>query len=255
MNKTIKNIILRISMLIGLSAFIFLVVTAKVNRDELKVKVINITIVGEFEGKSFVTKTQVLNQIQNKFDVIGKNLTGKELEKIEQYLLIIPQVKKSNAYTDANGNLNIKIEQREPLFRVYNFQNQTFYVDENGVKFPTSSTNSPKVPIITGNIFEVCDTNQKVQSVELKSIFNIVQSVNKNEVWKAMIGQYNINEKKQVELIPRFGNSTILFGDDKNMEQKLKRLDIFYFDVLKKIGWNHYKVINIMYKDQVVCLK
>ena len=76
MNKTIKNIILRVSMLIGLSAFIVLVVTAKVNRDELKVKIINITIVGELEGKSFVTKTQVLNLIQNRFDVIGKNLSG-----------------------------------------------------------------------------------------------------------------------------------------------------------------------------------
>lgn len=42
-----------------------------------------------------------------------------------------------------------------------------------------------------------------------------------------MIGQYIINEKGQVELIPRFGNCTVLFGDDKNIEQKIKRLDVF----------------------------
>ena len=254
MNKTVKNIILRLTMLIGLSAFIVLVVFAKINRDESKVKKIKIGI-DEWNGNAFVTKPQVLSLIQQNFDVMDKKLSGKDLEKIEKSVTIIPQVKKSNAYTDNNGNLNIKIVQREPLFRVYNVQNLSFYVDENGVKFPTSINYAAKVPVITGNIFEVCDSSQKIQSAELKKIFNIIQTVNKNKLWRAMIGQYNINEKKQVEAIPRFGNCTVIFGDDKDIEQKLKRLDIFYFDVLKKIGWNYYKVINIMYKDQVVCLK
>ena len=254
MNKTVKNIILRLTMLIGLSAFIVLVVFAKINRDESKVKKIKIGI-DEWNGNAFVTKPQVLFLIQQNFDVMDKKLSGKDLEKIEKSVTIIPQVKKSNAYTDNNGNLNIKIVQREPLFRVYNVQNLSFYVDENGVKFPTSNNYAAKVPVITGNIFEACDSSQKIQSTELKKIFNIIQTVNKNKLWRAMIGQYNINEKKQVEAIPRFGNCTVIFGDDKDIEQKLKRLDIFYFDVLKKIGWNYYKVINIMYKDQVVCLK
>ena len=254
MNKTVKNIIIRIAMLLGLSAFIVLVVFAKVNRDDSTVKKINIAI-DEWNGNAFVTKTQVLNLITEKFDVIDKKLSGKELEIIEKSVTVIPQVERSNAYTDDNGNLTIKIEQRIPLFRVYNLQNESYYVDQNGIKFPTSNSYAAKVPIITGNIIETCGSHQKIQSPELRRIFNIIETVNKNELWKTMIGQYNINEKQQAELIPRFGSSTIIFGDDKDMEQKLKRLDIFYFDVLKKIGWNHYKVINIMYKNQVVCLK
>jgi cell division protein FtsQ len=168
---------------------------------------------------------------------------------------IIPQVKNSQAYTDDNGNLNIKIEQRRPLLRVYNLQGQSFYLDEKGVKFPVTSNYAAKVPVVTGNITETADSAVLVTSFELKRIYNIVQKVNKNKLWSAMIGQYIINEKGQVELIPRFGNCTVLFGDDKNIEQKIKRLDVFYFDVLKKVGWDYYKVINIMYKNQVVCLK
>jgi cell division protein FtsQ len=74
-------------------------------------------------------------------------------------------------------------------------------------------------------------------------------------VWQAMIGQYNINNVGQLELIPRLGNSTILLGDNSNLEKKIKQLDVFYFDVLRKVGWDYYKVINIMYKNQVVCIK
>jgi cell division protein FtsQ len=241
-------------MLLGLIAFFVLVVLAKINRNNATIKQVNIGI-DEWNGNAFVSKTQVLSLISDNFDVINKNLSGKELENIEKSIKIIPQVKKSDAYTDANGNLNIKIEQRVPIFRVYNLQGQTFYVDEDGIKFPTSLNYTAKVPIITGNISEVCDTNQHIKSVELNRVYKVIQTINKNRLWQSMIGQYNINEKKQIELIPRFGSCTIIFGDDKNIEQKLKRLDIFYFDVLKKIGWNHYKVINIMYKNQVVCLK
>jgi len=254
LNKTVKNIILRVSMFIGLAAFVVMILIAKKNRQQSVIQQINISI-DDWNGNSFVTKSQVLSLIKNNFNVLNNNLTGKELERIEQSIKVIPHVKKSDAYTDDKGNLNIKIEQREPIIRIFNLQNQSYYVDQDGIKFPTSSNYTAKVPIITGNIIEVCDSSKKIQSPELKKLFNIVQYINKNNLWKAMIGQYNINEKKQIELIPRFGNCTIIFGDDKEMEQKLNRLDIFYFDVLKKIGWNKYKVINIMYKNQVVCLK
>ncbi len=254
MNKSVKNIIIRMVMLLGLSAFIFLVVIAKINRNETRIEKIKVGV-DEWSGNFFVNKNQVLNLIQDQFQVKGKILSGKDLERIEKAVRVIPQVKNSDAYTDNEGNLNIKIEQRKPLFRVYNIQGQSFYVDENGIKFPATYIFAAKVPIITGNITELCDTTVSIQSTDLKKIFHIVQVASKNEVWKPMIGQYNINEKAQIELIPRFGNCTILFGDDKDIEQKIKRLDIFYFDVLKKVGWNYYKVINIMYKNQVVCLK
>jgi cell division protein FtsQ len=254
MNKTAKNIIIRLSMFFGLAMFVFLAVMAKINREQSRIQKVKIGI-DEWNGLFFVNKIQVLQLIENRFEVKGKILSGKELEQIEKAVRIIPQVKNSQAYTDDNGNLNIKIEQRTPLLRVYNLQGQSFYLDEKGVKFPVTSNYAAKVPVVTGNITEKADSVVTVTSFELKRIYNIVQKVNKNKLWSAMIGQYNINANGQVELIPRFGNCTVLFGDDKNIEQKIKRLDVFYFDVLKKVGWDYYKVINIMYKNQVVCLK
>jgi cell division protein FtsQ len=254
MNKTAKNIIIRVVMLLGVAAFVFLMIMAKMNRDELKVKNIRISV-DEWNGNFFISKSQVLNFVQEQFDVKNKILTGKDLERIEKAVRVIPQVKESNAYTDDQGYLNIKIVQRIPIARVYNMEGESFYIDETGIKFPTSNYFAAKVPIITGNIAERCDSSQQVQGNELKKIYKVVQTINKNKLWKEMVGQYNVNERGQVELIPRFGNCSVLFGDEKNGDEKLKRLDIFYFDVLKKIGWNYYKVINIMYKDQVICLK
>mgnify|MGYP000311227405 CR=1 FL=1 len=254
MNKTVKNIIIRVSMLIGVAAFIFLIIMAKTNRAQNTVKNIVVNI-DEWNGNFFVTKSQVLALVNKNFDILGKTLSGKDLEKIEQSLSVIPQVQKANAFLDNKGALTIKVDQRIPLFRVYNALGESFYVDENGIKFPVTENYAAKVPVATGLIIEPCYKNQKVQGKQLKSIFKLIQEFKKNQLWNSLIGQININEKLQIELIPRIANATIIFGDDQNIEQKLKRLDVFYFEVLQKVGWDRYKVINIMYKDQVVCLK
>lgn len=254
MNKTVKNIIIRVTMLIGVAAFVFLIVMAKSNRSQNSVKDIEVNI-DEWNGNFFVTKAQVLSLVNKNFDIIGKTLSGKDLEKIEKSLSVIPQVKKANAFLDNKGALTIKIDQRIPLFRVYNTFGESFYVDENGIKFPVTQNFAAKVPVATGLIVEPCNKDQKVLGKQLKSIFSLMQYLKKNQLWNSLIGQININEKLQIELLPRIANATIVFGDDQDIEQKFKRLDVFYFEVLKKVGWDRYKVINIMYKDQVVCLK
>lgn len=254
MNKATRNIIIRLSMLIGIGAFLFLLIAGSINRSDKRVKKISIAI-DDLEGNYFVEKNQILEAIQTNFRVEGKNLSGKNLEHIEQTISQIQQVKYANAFIDNQGNLSVKVEQRTPLFRVYNQQGQSFYVDENGIKFQTTNNYTAKVPIVTGLIAEQCDSAKRVSSIVLKQAYNIIQDVNKNKVWRAMIGQYNINNAGQFELIPRLGSSTILLGDNCNSEKKIKQLDVFYFEVLRKVGWDYYKVINIMYKNQVVCIK
>lgn len=254
MNRTVRNILIRLTMLTGLIVFVFFVVMAKIHRDERTVRMIRVSV-DEWNALFFINKQQVLNFVRTNFDIRDKVLTGEELERIEEAVNRIPQVRESSAYIDDQGNLNIRIIQRKPLARIYNLQGQSFYVDEDGVKFSTTDFYTAKVPVVSGVITESCDSTRPIESLQLKRIFNILRDVNNNTLWKEMIGQYNINDSGQVELVPRFGNAVILFGDDQDRAQKLKRLDIFYFDVLRKIGWDRYRVINIMYKDQVVCLK
>ena len=64
-----------------------------------------------------------------------------------------------------------------------------------------------------------------------------------------------MNEDEEMELVPRVGNHTILFGDEKEMDEKFSKLFLFYKEGLSKQGWNKYNVINLKYKDQVVCTK
>ena len=71
----------------------------------------------------------------------------------------------------------------------------------------------------------------------------------------SQIIQLYLNQNKEFELIPRVGNHVILFGDLDGMESKFEKLMLFYQKGVKQIGWNRYTLINLKYKNQLVCVK
>ena len=83
----------------------------------------------------------------------------------------------------------------------------------------------------------------------------VTNYVRTHDFWNAQIEQVYVNADGELELIPRVGNQTILFGDEKGMEEKFSKLYTFYKEGLSKTGWNQYKTINVTFKDQVVCSK
>jgi hypothetical protein len=53
-------------------------------------------------------------------------------------------------------------------------------------------------------------------------------------------------------MIPKIGKQLIVFGDGNEAEEKLKKLKLFYKEIMVKAGWDNYSVINVQYKNQVV---
>ena len=62
-------------------------------------------------------------------------------------------------------------------------------------------------------------------------------------------------ELLEVELVPRSGRHTIVFGRIEQVERKFDKLLRFYRSGLMNIGWGEYRTIDIRYNDQVVCKK
>ena len=59
-----------------------------------------------------------------------------------------------------------------------------------------------------------------------------------------------------MELYPAVGGHKIIFGTTEDMEEKFEKLKVFYKEGLSSIdSWTNYSVINLKYKNQVVCIK
>jgi cell division protein FtsQ len=106
-------------------------------------------------------------------------------------------------------------------------------------------------PMLDG--ISIIDTS--IKNSVLKDIYHFVNYIRNNDFWTAQIDQIYVGSYNEIDLIPRVGNHQIHLGTFENYEGKLKNLAAFYERVLPEAGWNKYSVINLEFRDQIVCKK
>lgn len=253
MKRTTRNILLKSSLILGITTFVVLFAAAKIRRDNSAVNEINVRI-ENIQGNYFFTNEYIIDYLKEKYPLTGKTIQTNDLVNIENDLLEIPQIKVAEAYFDNNNNLNINIRQREPIARVFNKSGQTFYIDTEGKKFPVSLQYTAKVVTITGNITELSALRDTLNTKTLKNLYKILQEVRNNKFWESEFSQYDIQEHGDIIATAKLGDFDILIEPEQIKEQ-LNRLDIFYSEGLTNIGWDSIQSIDLRYKNQVVVKK
>jgi cell division protein FtsQ len=56
-------------------------------------------------------------------------------------------------------------------------------------------------------------------------------------------------------MVPKIGNHIIVLGSADDLENKFNKLMIFYNEVLKNFDADDFRIVNLKYKDQIVCSK
>jgi cell division protein FtsQ len=211
----------------------------------------------------FIEKETILNLLERRgIKLIGRNFNGINLEKVESIINDYPSIQKAEAYKTANGSIVIELKQRNPIIRIIDKRNITFYIDENGYIMRTSGNYTSHVIIANGNIhvnFPVTNaTNVKKLQKQFKiftDLYNLSLYIAKNKFWNAQIQQIYVNAQGDIELIPQVGSHVVVFGDYSDCETKFSNLMSLYKNGLPTKGWNTYETINLKYKGQVICTK
>lgn len=100
---------------------------------------------------------------------------------------------------------------------------------------------------------------KKLEKIEedFSKLINFVDIIQHDDFWRSEIVQivaHGGGERElEIELIPRSGRHTIIFGRADDIERKLSDLDAFYRNVLTNVGWDKYRTVSVKYKGQVVC--
>ena len=221
------------------------------------------------KGNFFVTNEEVKEAVKNMGyatgDAVLRNINIKSLEDFfDKY----PYIAKSQVFSTIKGDLIVEIKQRNPVLRIFEQYEGSYYLDEEGYLMPVSEEFTANVPVATGYIKapynlhygvdysdpEQVDFDRKSDQM-LHDLFVLTTTLRENELWEAQVNQVYVAKNGDFELVPRVGNHTILVGSVNNLNDKLRKLKIFYFDGLSKTGWNEYKEINLKFDNQVVCTK
>ncbi|WP_437921986.1 cell division protein FtsQ/DivIB [Sphingobacterium sp. LRF_L2] len=208
------------------------------------------------EGKeAFIDQHDISDLVKTKFGkVVGKPLAQIPVEEIEKALLELPYVSAAEIYVDMDGVLQISVQQREVLLRIINKNGQEFYIDTKGAKVPVTLRYVPHVLVANGNIREgykkALDT---VETKLVRDLVSVVEHVKNDPLWSNQIVQLYVNETKDIEIVPRVGTQQLVLGDATKLDEKLKRLLLFYQSILPKVGTEAYTKVNVKYDDQIVC--
>ncbi len=205
---------------------------------------------------------------ERKDSILHAEIKNIDVTKLEKALNAHPAVENADISVDVNGDVNVAVKERTPIVRVFNLDGESYYIDSQSKLMPLNENYTARVLIATGNIYEpfaqryttsinVIAKHPLYSKVSvLDDIYAITQYIIKDSVLTSLIQQINITKDKEIELFPSIGNHKIIFGDAQNIEEKFNKLKLFYTEGLNKTdGWNKYSIVNIKYKNQVVCTK
>lgn len=198
--------------------------------------------------------------------VKGKPLYRINTEKIESPVRKQPYVEDARVYLSDDGNLFIDVVQRQPVLRIITRNFQSFYIDGKGEILPLKPNYPARVLVATGAIsdsifkdrpktFDSLMADSSCNPVNLSSLFRLAIFIANDPFFKSQIEQIYVMDDGEIELIPRVGKHVILLGCANDLQDKFHKLYVFYKLGLNQIGWNKYNVINIKFKNQVVCSK
>ncbi|MDR1372799.1 MAG: hypothetical protein LBJ17_06755 [Dysgonamonadaceae bacterium] len=195
--------------------------------------------------RPFISDEEVLTMLKKRgLSPKGKALKQINTAKIEEKLLENKIIRKVECFKTIDGTVKVKIYQRTPFMRIFAVDNGSFYVDKDRNIIPVMGIYPAYVPVVSGFISE---------EFAKKELFDFVKFIQNDDFWNSQIAQIFVAQNGDIELTPKVGNHQIILGQLSDYHKNLKKLRTFYDKGLNKIGWNKYSVINLKYKNQVVC--
>ncbi|MDO4695460.1 MAG: hypothetical protein Q4A53_01775 [Porphyromonas sp.] len=191
----------------------------------------------------FLSTNDVLSLLPfNAKDTVAREVNA---HKVESLLLAnSPYISKVSAYIAPMGRaMNINITERCPLIRYY-VGGQSYYIDDEGYVFANRAGASAHVPLVTGAV---------TKEIATGVLFPLGIFLKEHKKWREFIGAIHVVSDHELHLYPRVGDYIFVIDDLDDLEDKLSKISIFYRRILPKVGAQKYKIINLSYKDQIVC--
>lgn len=251
-----KEVILRVLGIVTGCAVLVILATSVESRDMgYHIDEIEVEIENAFEN-FFVDEDDVMDLIMlNEGDsTLGDGFNAVSLTEVERRIESHSFVKDAEVFRDLKGHLVVKARQNKPVARLMGSDGVNGYIGEAGDLLPVSPKYTARVPVITGAyVHELTKLKQVEESDYAQGIFQLIDFINTHDFWSMQIGQIDIDKRGYVVMYPQVGDQRLEFGYAENIEQKFKKLEIFFKQIMPTKGWNTYNKVNVEFKDQIIC--
>jgi cell division protein FtsQ len=180
--------------------------------------------------------------IQNQDTVQKLYLENLALNESELRLVNNAMIRNSEVSVTLDGELNVVVEQREPIARVVS--NVHKYLDHDNKLMPLSVEHSVRVPLIYGFTEDVQD-----------QVYELMMFLRSDPVLEPSFSVVYINKDGSVLLTPRAYNFKVVLGKVDDLTMKMEKYKAFITKMSKDKRLNELKSVDLRYKKQVVTTK
>jgi cell division protein FtsQ len=252
--KQWQKIAIRIIWSIAAAVLIVLFVVSWKAKSAKQLTNIQVELVGESAQALFMDEISIRVILNEQGVEVGMPIEKINLTQLEQFIEKTEWVKNAEFFINNKLVLEVKIEQRIPIARIFTASGATFYIDNEGWRQPLKKLTVLNIPVFTG-----FPTDQpklsKPDSILLKEVLFFANTIQKDSFFMAQVAQVNIEPNGTFQMVPTLGDHLVLLGSVDQLEDKLNRLFTFYKKVWLGSGVNAYQFIDCRFDHQVVALK
>lgn len=247
-----KRIISFTWLLVGFATIALLFIGASSKSDK-KCSDINVEVTVKAQ-QVFIDVQGIRRQIAEAGGKPGTPLAQINLSVIEKRLRKNPWIKDIKLFFDSDQVLQAKLEESDPVARIFTESGKTFYIDSNANHLPMNSNIVARIPVFTGFPSDkiVLSKPDSAILLDIKEMANFLIS---SDFWNDFTSQVNYEPATGLTILPAIGSQKIIIGNAENLQQKFNRLYSFYRQVIVRTGLAAYDQIDVQYAGQVVATR
>ncbi|MCR5193079.1 MAG: hypothetical protein K6D59_07215 [Bacteroidales bacterium] len=193
-----------------------------------------------------------------------EDIKNVDCDGVEKMLEAHPYIEEASVGMTTGGKMKTEVTPAIPVVRLF-YQGNEYYLSYNGRCLPLAARHYRH--IIVGNVeseepqlhnitaLNLADTSNHKQPESLMKIWKMATFLHDNSQYDDVFDQICIDESGDICIVPKLGDMTVVVGDTNDLDKKFENLWTFFEQGISQTGWDTYSVINLKYRDQVVCTK
>ena len=199
--------------------------------------------VADSAGTGFVTAADIDRTLGGLRAICARDPRGKiNTLALERRLQAMPSVESASVTELNNGRLRLRVKPLVPVLRVMD-GNSSYYINAAGKTISSDQGIFVDVPVI------VCHFKSGKEVARLVPMFSYIH---RHPEYDALVSSVSVSPRGDIIIVPAVTGHVINMGDTSRIEDKFKRLNRFYSEVMPVKGWEYFDTLSVKYSGRVI---